>query len=350
MRLRFLLLVLALAAPGCVGNFDPALYQSGVQPLALGDYCRIASTVPTLARAHPDDPTEPFVGSYSIDTRGLVSDVNDEVSTCTGATQTGNDGFLRVHMNRDERWHFHIRHPDNGMSPAIYVLDDGCEARTCAGGAGLDLCGASADEHFTFVAPGAGDYYVGIDGDSLGTDGAGGFAAQLDVIHPVCGNGTREHSEGCDFGPDVPDDDCDELCRVLLSNGEDEVEANDDIFAANHVVLEAAVTTVNGAIATACESDIFVLVVPDGAPMDATIELSLQGGGCPGASALPLSLELLGSNGTSVLSRVDADGTTCPMITAAGLAPSTYFIRLRSVEPGVSRNVPYRITITDTTP
>jgi cysteine-rich repeat protein len=351
MRLRFwsLAVVLALTAPGCLGNFDPALYAAGAQPLSLGDDCRIAAAVPTLPRTSPDDATTPLTASYLIDTRGLASDVNDEVTTCTGQSQTGNDGFLRIHMNADERWHFHIRHPDNAMSPSIYVLDDGCDARTCAGGAGLDLCGASADEHFTFTAPRAGDYFVGIDADGLGTDGMGGFAAQLDIIHPVCGDGTRQHSEGCDNGPDVDGDDCDALCRKLIPSGGDEVEANDDVYAANHLVLGDVVTTVNGAIATACESDIYAFVV-EGAAMDATIELGLQAGGCPGASAMPLSIDLLGANGSSVISHVDADGTTCPMITATGLAPNTYFIRIRSVAPGVSRNVPYRITFTDATP
>lgn len=350
MRLRFLVLFLALAAPGCFGNFDPALYQSGIQPLALGDDCRNVASVPTLPRLDPDAATEPLTASFNIDTRGLVNDVDDEVVTCTGIRQAGNDGFLRVYMNAAERWHFHIRHPDNAMSPSIYVLDNGCDARTCAGGAGLDLCGASADEHFTYVAPRSGAYFVGIDADSLGADGLGGFAAQIDIIHPVCGNGIREHSEGCDLGADVFTDDCDPLCRVLLSSGEEEVEANDDVYAANHVLLEAVTTTFDGAIATACESDIFAFEVPAGGAMDATIELGLRAGSCPGPSAMPLSVELLGANGSTVITRADADGTTCPMLVATALAPNTYFIRLRSVEPGVSRNVQYRVTITDTTP
>ncbi len=351
MRLRFFsLLVVLLALPGCFGNFDPTLYQSGVMPLALGDYCVDAASVPRLPRAHPDDPNESFTISYAIDTRGLASDVSDEVAACTGGPQSGNDGFLRVHMNAAERWHFHIRHPDNAMNPSIYVLDSGCDARRCASGAGLDLCGASADEHFTFVAPLTGDYFVGIDADGGGTDGLGGFAAQLDVIHPVCGNGIREHSEGCDLGPDVAGDGCDADCRVLLSEGDDEVEANDDVYAANHIVLGPTATSVNGAIATACESDIFSFEVPAGAPMDVTIDLGLQAGGCPGAAAIPLSLDLVGANGSSILSHVDADGTTCPMLTATALSAGTYFIRIRSVEPGVSRNVPYRLTVTLSAP
>jgi cysteine-rich repeat protein len=346
MRLRFLLVLLVLLAPGCVGNFDPALYMTGgVQPLALGDYCTDAASVPTLARAHPDDPSVSVTMSYAIDTRGLISDVSDQVSTCTSGPQDGNDGFLRVHMNDGERWHFHIRHPDNGMSPSIYVFDSACDIRGCPAANGLDLCGAAADEHYTFVATGTGDRYVGIDAKERGTDGSGGFAAQLDVIHPVCGNGTREHSEGCDPGPDVEGDDCDASCRVILTDGEDEVEANDDFYAANHIVLGGTTTSVNGGLATACESDIFAFDVA--APMDVTIDLALQDGGCPGATALPLSLEvLLSESSSSALQTVNADGSTCPSIVLTALAAGTHFIRLRSVEPGVTRNVPYRLTIT----
>jgi cysteine-rich repeat protein len=355
------LLVLALAS-GCVGNFDAHLYQAreeagtsdagtpndaGIAPLALGDFCGTGGSVPMIPR--PASPTDAVSTAFLIDTTGLADDVSD-VAACTGAQQHGNDGFASVMMMAGERWHFHLRRPSGGMNAALYILDSACDERTCAGGAGQDLCGASADEHFSYTAPADGTYYLGVDAEA-----AGGFTGELDVIHPVCGDHTKQHSEGCDDGNTMGGDGCDAQCRVELSSGGSEMEANDDRYSANHVILGASGTAVNviAHVASACESDVFAFDVPTGETAAVVVAIDLSTGGCPADATVPMELALLGTDGSTALATTTLPSTGgCPMLMGGALgtlASGTYFVRVRSIgNTAPDRPFDYRVTITPT--
>lgn len=387
-------LLLALAAPGviaagCVDNFDPRLYQAreaeagarvdagidaasedagadagmdagndaavpvdaaidagndaAVPPLALADFCTMASTVPIIPR--PASASDAVSTAYLIDTTALTDDVS-AVAACTGAIQNGRDGFAAVMMLANERWHFHLRRPTTANA-SLYILDSACDERTCMGRSGQDLCGTSADEHFSFTAPADGTYFLGVD-----SEGTGGFTGELDVIHPVCGDHVKQHSEGCDDGNTTGGDGCDATCRTELATGATEAEANDDAYSANHLILAAAgPTTVIGHIASACESDVFAFDVPAGEVGSVTVTLALTTGSCPADATTPIVLAALAPDGSTVLATTTLGAAGgCPTIGGGGsalgnLAPGTYYVRVRSIAPTFAGALDYQLTL-----
>lgn len=356
MQLRFRLaslLLLSLVSGGCFGNFDAHLYQAredggmtgtdaGTPTLALADFCTTPSLVPSIPR--PASAADAISRAYLIDTSGLADDVSD-VAACTGAQEHGPDGFASVMMLQNERWHFHLRRPSGAANAALYILDSSCDERTCSGGEGQDLCGPSADEHFSFVAPADGLYFLGVDSET-----PDGFTGELDVIHPVCGDGIKEHSEGCDGG-----DNCDAECRTELADGDSESESNDDLYSANHIILAATGTTsINGHIASACESDVFAFAVPAGSMGDVTVRLGLSDGACPMDDTTPIDLAVIAPDGSRVLTSTSlaatggcmmVGGTASPLAT---LAADTYYVRIRSIAPAPDRPIDYQLSITPT--
>ncbi len=358
MRIRTVTLCLSLATTGCFGNFDAHLYQAresdsgtmadaGIPTLALGDFCMNGTSVPSIPR--PASATEAESTAYNVDTSGLTDDVR-EVAACTGAREQGNDGFASIMMLANERWHFHLRRPSGGANASLYILMSDCDERACSGG--QDLCGDSSDEHFTFVAPSDGLYYLGVDSDA-----PGGFSGELDVIHPVCGDHTREHSEGCDDGNTTPGDGCDAICRAELTTGMAEVEANDDTFSANHVIIgtTSATTSVLGHIASACESDVFAIDVPAGETASITASVALTAGGCPADATIPISLAVLALDGSTALATTTlASSGGCPMVGGAGsplaaLTPGLYYVRIRSIgNTAPDRPLDYTLSIAAT--
>lgn len=400
-----LLVALALALPtalvGCVDNFDPRLYQAreaeagahdggrdvGMLPddggsdagsdagmdagndaaldagmdagfdagpvdagndaaiptLALADFCTVASSVPMIPR--PAVTTDAVSAAFLVDTTGLMDDVS-AVAACTSTVENGRDGFASVMMVHGERWHFHLRRPTGGANAALYVLDSSCDERTCSGGAGQDLCGTSADEHFSFVAPSDGLYFIGVDSEATG-----GFMGELDVIHPVCGDHMKQHSEGCDDGNTMGGDGCDSSCRTELASGASEAEANDDPYSSNHLILAATnPTTVTGHIASACESDVFAFDVPMGRTGAISLSVALAAGGCPTDNTTPIELSVLSTDGSSTLATTTLGAAGgCPMLPATGtlsaLTPGTYYARIRSIAPAPDRPLDYRLSI-----
>jgi cysteine-rich repeat protein len=382
-------LLVTVLLSGCVGNFDARLYQAreaeagagdggmdaglgdagddvgmgfdagddaaspldsavdggtdaAIPSLALADFCT-TGFVPMIPR--PAAVTDAVSTAYLIDTTALMDDVS-AVAACTGAVQSGHDGFASVMMFQNERWHFHLRRPTTANA-SLYILDSACDERTCAGRAGQDLCGTSADEHFSFTAPADGLYFLGVD-----SEGTGGFTGELDVIHPVCGDHTKQHSEGCDDGNTMGGDGCDATCRTELASGASEAEANDDAYSANHLILAATgPTSVMAHIASACESDVFAFDIPAGEVGDVTVTFGLTAGGCPTDDTTPITLSVLAPDGSTTIATTTLPATGgCPMLGGGGsplasLGAGIYYVRMRSIATAFDRPVDYRLTI-----
>jgi cysteine-rich repeat protein len=380
-------LLLAVAAPvsslGCVGTFDPALFQrdagadageaadaapddagadaaiapdaapddagtdggsfdGGPPVLALADYCSAA--VPELTL-----PMGASATSIGIDTRSLADDVSMDVAACVRGSPTGPEGFAMVRMAADERWHFHFRHVGDA-NPALYVLPS-CDPRVCRDDQSINLCDQGADEHLTFQAPAAGEYLVGLD-----TFDAVGLTGTLEVIRPTCGNGAREHSETCDDSNLTPGDGCDEECRDEITpapTDRGETEVNDDRFSANHVLPSGTTPLlVTGRIASSCESDWFVVDLASDGSISAVLG-TMAGASCTGSADVPdpFRLDLLAADGLTVLGS-GTDSAGCPGIDpardafAAGLPAGRYFLRVFGrVETGRTFNYGLRVTL-----
>lgn len=326
-------LVLALAiVPGCFGNFDPALFRGadagsgdgGPPAIALEDFCT-------------DIPATMLSGTaFSIDTTSLRDDVSDTTG-CLGRPAPGNDGFVAVMMTRGDRWHFHVRQPSgSGIDPMLYVLD-GCDERNCDSDFSIDACGADANEHLSFVAPHDGLFYVGVD-----TAVAGGFSGTLEIYRPVCGNGTRQHSENCDDGNMVDGDGCDSVCRTELTGSPAmEAEVNDDFYAANHV-LGTGERRVFAEIGTRCDIDNYALELAAGM---VTVTIQARGGGACPATAPDGELSLYSSTGIELTS---ATIGPCPTFTTTVATAGTYFVRLYAPENDAARTFEYELVVTET--
>lgn len=330
------LVLLVLSAPGCFGNFDHALVGGGVDAgpvdggppsIALADFCT-------------DVPATTLSGTaFAIDTSTLHDDVSD-LGSCLDRRAPGNDGFLGVMMTMGERWHFHIRQPSgSGVDPMLYILD-GCDERMCVRESAIDSCGPDANEHLSFVAPHDGLYYVGVD-----TAASGGFTGTLEVYHPTCGNGTRQHSENCDDGDLDSGDGCDSLCRTEVTGTATmpmEVEVNDDFYAANHV-LGTGDRHVLGEVGARCDVDNYAFDFTAAATVTVTVS-ARDGAACP-VDAPSLELGLFTTAGTPVRTSV-AGG--CPTMTATIDATGTYFVRIYAEENDAERAFPYELLVTET--
>ncbi len=336
-HLGLLFVLPALACAGCF-VFDASLYMNvdagtdgGPTPLSgeLAEVCGDAAPMLTL-----DAQRRSY--SFSIDTRGRVDSERD-VSGCTGRVENGPDLFLAIQGEPGDHWHFHARvDPEaGGANPAIYVLR-GCDARACAGGDGLDVCGTGADEHFTFVPDASARYVVAFDSPD-----AEGFAGMIEAYRTECGDGTQDHSENCDDGNEVDDDECDNACRSVLTGASAvEREVNDDVHAANRIELAAPGTfSARGSIERLCEVDVCAVAVPEGGSLSAAVRAD-GGGECPAAGE-GVVLELLelvavGEPRVRVAGTVPSGGV-CPEIgadvaLAQGLPAGTYYLRVSKVQ------------------
>jgi cysteine-rich repeat protein len=330
--------------------FEPADAGSDVGPIdggppvfTLSDYCM--GTVPELVVSAASR-------TIAIDTTTLRDDGSMDIAMCLGDAPSGPDGFFRVTMTAGERWHFHYRHVGD-VDPALYIVDT-CDLRTCRDNQVIDLCSNGADEHLTFQPTAGGTYFIGVDSYA-----AGGLTGTMEVYRPVCGNGMREHSETCDVGDVVPGDGCDEQCRDEITDtptNRGELEVNDDPFSANHILYTVgARMLVTGRIATACETDWYVVDLAAMGSIAAELR-TMSDAACTGSLDVPdpFSIELIASDG---LTRLGTGAFTagCPAIDPArdafarNLPAGRYFLRLfGGVEAG--RRFDYAMGLTVTTP
>lgn len=314
-------------ASSCANTFDPSLF------LPLADDCTEAGEISAL-----NFPAGASEHSYAIDTRTLRNDI-DDTTACLGRRAEGPEGFLRVDMSAGERWHFHMRRTGND-DPALYVLPS-CDVRQCTAQQSIDICGQGADEHLTFEAPTSGSYLIAV--DSVNSEGVSGM---LQIIRPTCGNGTREHSETCDDGNETPGDGCDASCRRELTDAlRAEVEVNDDMFSANHILLTANELFVTGRIASTCESDWFAVDVAAGQTIEAALLTSTETE-CPSDRPASIDLEILRPSGQDVIARGIAT-TGCPSIapTAALSTAGRYFVRVFARNDEVARPFDYGLRV-----
>ena len=370
-----LTLLLATALSGCVivdsalfENLPPAGTDMGVDssvdlgPRDLGppDLALDGGPPGIVAADVCGDPMTPVLA-------GTTRMLKVDTTTATGASLTpscgssmarGLDRFFAIDVAAGEYWHFHLaadpmfEPSEMTRNPVVYVLASdgagGCNERpaTC-GPVYADSCMGRFDEHFAFVAPAPGRYYVGVDDAS-----AGGGHYELNAFRPVCGNGMQEHGESCD---DRDAGTCTLSCRKIVGETAAgpfpaEAEFNDNPVEANEMSFFGTTNVqISGDVGGGldCYPDVFQIRAMAANTHITVDALTMTGAACASASSALYSLELRDAAGT-VRGVATDDPMGCPHIEAPMLAAGVYFLTIRADDLIATANAFYNLRITRT--
>ena len=295
-------------------------------------------------------------------TRSLKIDTTDATASsltpsCAGSTARGNDRYFAIDVAAGEYWHFHVAADpmfapiETMRDPIVYVVGSdgagGCNDRpTNCAAVFANSCAGRSDEHFAFVAPAPGRFYIGIDDAN-----PGGGHYQLDAFRPQCGNGIQEHGESCD---DMASGTCSPNCRKLvgrttMGDFPTEAEFNDNSVEANQVLFVGATTTeveISGDVGGGgdCYPDVFEVRV-DTMGTDIRVDsLTAAGAVCTSPSSTLYTIQLRDALGNPRGTPVT--GAPCPSVDAQGLPTGVYTIWVRASDLGATAPAPYRLRIT----
>ncbi len=178
-------------------------------------------------------------------------------------------------------------------------------------------------------------FFVLVDGNDAATAGSFTISAESRAI--ACGDAHRDGTEECDDGGKTPGDGCSATCK--LESDETEPDAT-SAQASTYVVDYAA------AIMPAGDVDVVKFTMPAG-KTSMTVDTFDFGDGACSKGELDSFLEILGTDGSSVLASDDDGGQgACAKATATGLSPgSVYFIRVTASSFGGVTTFPYRLAI-----
>ncbi|MCB9592337.1 MAG: hypothetical protein H6719_06365 [Sandaracinaceae bacterium] len=323
---------------GAVPPGTDAGVDGGGSTNLLVDSCGDSSATYEILR----DSRSPFI----VDTTSLVN----RVSTCGTGASPGNDGFLAVEVTAGDLWHFHVipdpATPGQDRDPFLYlVLASGssCDTRACQHSS--NSCLGGGDEHFAFVAPEDGIWYLGIDDAN-----PGGGVYQIEAIRLQCGDGMKVHGEACDGSAT-----CSSSCQEILSETRpNEVEANDNPIEANFVEIPSATNeiTLSGNIGggTCTYPDVFDFRIGDDNSALTVDILKSDGTVCDNASLTPFNIILRSSAGETRAGPMTDPVTGCAQLRVTGLSAAAYYVYLEHDAPIEDRIVPYQVRLRVTPP
>jgi len=307
------------AALGACNVFDESLLEA--EPPA--------ETEPALAVSDAlrcDAPSNESVNAYRKLDLSRYDNNLSALPSCLGELDApGNDTFFAVDMSEGEKWHFHVQVTSATVDPVIYVLDSCSDSRSCRDTLwGINACVEGENEHFSFIPPSSGRYFVAI--DSLVS---GGEPIEVFAVRAECGNLVKEHSEFCDDGNDDPSDGC-HLCRPMLFQDGAEAEPNDGPLDPNVISFPEGSGSIRlaGTLGSRCDYDFFQLEIPEDA--HATIALS----GVTDCSRVDLQLQR--PHAANPFDVEGAPSDECPSLDTTALTAGTYLVRVASRrEPGL---------------
>lgn len=269
-------------------------------------------------------------------------------TTVPCAPSAGNDAFFGLDVVAGEVWHFHlsVAPGSEAKNPVLYLLSEDCDDRACIQNS--DACEGTGDEHFAFVAPSSGRWYLGIDSAD-----SGGGVFTLDAYRPVCGDGMKEHGETCDS--DEPSAcggagcvNC--RCRVSPTSPQEKFP-NDNLYEANQIEMEGNETlTITGGLAGpgSCDQstypDVYTILIDDQEDLQVSLN-DFSGTPCADFDSLPVNLSLLTSSGTQARPPA-SDGNGCAIIDATDLPSGRYFINVSDGRPVERSALAYQLDLT----
>lgn len=267
-------------------------------------------------------------GQLQVDTRGMSNRVN----SCGGRESPGREGFIAIDVIAGDQWHFHVvpdtSIPGQNLDPFLYLLFSpagGCDSRDCENAS--DACQGPGDEHFAFIAPSDGRFYLGID-DRMAVDGG---VYLIEAVRLFCGDGAKVHGESCDGSAT-----CDTRCHEVLNESRtSEVIPNDNEIEANAVIMPATgPITLQGTIGgdLCVYPDVYTFSIED-ANSALTVRMLQQDlTACTSGAITPFDVVLRNSEG-EVRGPATTDANGCSILDVSGLASGTYFLYVEHDAP-----------------
>lgn len=145
------------------------------------------------------------------------------------------------------------------------------------------------------------------------------YQLKIDQIANVCGDGTVTPGEECDDGNNMSNDGCSSACKIEIS----ETEANGTPATANTFVMPW-----NAVLDPAGDVDVVLVNLPMAA-MTFTATTNDQGSGACAAKTLDTVVEILASNGSTVLASGDDIVGNCGSALVTNPAAGNYYVRIK---------------------
>ncbi len=205
--------------------------------------------------------------------------------------------------------------------------------RTACGNVGTEL--ACSGKGSVKVAATAGTkYYIAVDGVNASDTGPFVLTAESRTIS--CGDAHRDGNEECDDGNTTPGDGCSASCTIES----DETEPNGTTGTANTLVQPF-----HASISPSGDIDVVKVVVPS-APSSIIVDTFDYGDGACFQQLLDSFVEIIGTDGTTVLASDDDSGAgLCAHAAVSGLAAGTYYVRVQASSAGSIPTFPYLLNV-----
>jgi cysteine-rich repeat protein len=192
--------------------------------------------------------------------------------------------------------------------------------------------GAGASETVRAAVTRGQDVFIVVDGADASQEGL--FVLDLASRPLECGDGNLDPGEECDDHNRASDDGCSDSCKLEL----DEVEPNETTSSATPYTELPFIAR----IASAADVDVFSIVVSAQNSMLSVETLDLGDGACA-RMELDARIEILAPDGHTLVSNDDGGVGFCAKASVTGLAPGTYYVRVRA--SGVATDFPYNLDI-----
>jgi cysteine-rich repeat protein len=260
-----------VSGDGC--SDDCATVEAGYQcapgfcyATGTGDICGAGNGGPAI-------PLTP--GSYAFDTTGFTNDYDDYNGACgVNKTGAGPDAIFEVTVPAGD--FVEVVNTDSVNFDGVAVLADDCADIM---GSCLDWSDTPEEVAYYNDTGAAKSVFFIIDG--WGSTGEGLFQFTVNLVTPVCGNGTLEPGETCDDSNTTPGDGCSDTCMFEGDTCADPIELPASGGYAGSFDTTGLADDYGISVGTnydACGGDggygpdlIFTAIVPAGDVLDATV-------------------------------------------------------------------------------
>jgi cysteine-rich repeat protein len=205
---------------------------------------------------------------------------------------------------------------DGLLDSNIEILEaDGVTVKATADDMGMSACSAAS-----YSPPVPGTYFVRVTASPVAVHPTFAYKLDVQVSDDICGNGAVSGNEECDDGNLLPNDGCSPACLFEPS----EVEPNATPMTAN-----VYKSPWHGAINPAGDVDMVAVTVGMGESIISASVVDDGNGDCM-MQKIVSRLEIIGTNGSTVLVANEGNGDYCAGTSIENLAPGKYYVRVKA--------------------